>query len=463
MTVTDRPAAARSADGRLRPDPAFLSDTLCRLARKYQVPGAQLAVHHQGETTGIEIGELEHRSGREVTRDAAFPIGSISKSFTATLAMVLVADGDLELDEPVAEHLPELAGWGDELTLRRVLSHTTGLASGPDLEEAAGKSLRRYLVDHCGPRDLVLPPGADFSYSNLGYVIAGRLIEEITGMGWAEAVAAILLQPLGIAPAFVDATRSVSPGRPVATGHSVNMAVGRIRSARQVLPPAEAPAGALAASAMDLVALGRLHVGDGVPDVLPPSVAEQMRRPVPGAEPFGLADGWGLGLAVFRQGRTEWVGHDGNANGTSCYFRADPSGTWIIALTSNANTGIGLWRDLLGELARTDIPIEGPRESAAPGQPVAPWRSVVGSYLNGSVEYLVTRDENGCLRLAIDGAEAVPLTCYDGLVFASPDPITGRPVVGGRFITRSGTGRVDAIQVNGRVARRAGQPARIVA
>jgi Beta-lactamase len=199
-----------------------------------------------------------------------------------------------------------------------------------------------------------------------------------------------------------------------------------------------------------------------VPDVLPPSVAEQMRRPVPGAEPFGLADGWGLGLAVFRQGRTEWVGHDGNGNGTSCYFRADPSGTWIIALTSNANTGIGLWRDLLRELAPTDIPIGYPRESAAPGQPVAPWPSVVGSYVNGSVEYLVTRAESGDLLLAIDG-EAVPLTCYDGLLFASPDPITGRSVVGGRFITRPGTGRVDGIQVNGRVARRAGQSTRIVA
>jgi CubicO group peptidase (beta-lactamase class C family) len=463
VTLTDRAAAGWSADGRLRPDPEFLFHTLGRLARRYQVPGAQLAVHHQGETTGIEVGELEHRSGCAVTRDAAFPIGSVSKSFTATLAMVLVADGDLELDEPVAEHLPELAGWGDELTLRRVLSHTSGLASGPDLEEAAGKSLPRYLLDHCGPRDLVLPPGADFSYSNLGYVIAGRLIEEITGMDWAQAVASILLQPLGIAPAFVDAARSVSPGRPVATGHSVNMAIGRIRSARQSLPPAEAPAAGLAARGWYLGARGGLPAGAGGPDVLPPSVAEQMRRPVPGARPFGLADGWGLGLAVFRPGCTEWVGHDGNADGTSCYFRADPSGTWIVALTSNANTGIGLWRDLLAELAPTDIPIECPRDSAPPGPPVTPWRSVVGSYLNGSVDYLVTRDENGCLWLAIDGAEAVPLTCYDGLVFAAPDPITGRPVVSGRFITRSGTGRVDGIQVNGRVARRAGQPARVVA
>jgi len=413
MNRHDGLLTSEPADERLRPDAAFLSDTLTTLARKHQIPGAQLAVHYRGETTGVEVGELEHRTGRGVTGDAAFPIGSISKSFTATMAMVLVADGDLELDEPVAEHLPELADWGDELTLRRLLSHTSGLASGPDPEEVAGKSPRRYLLDHCGPRNLVLPPGGGFSYSNLGYVITGRLIEAVTGMDWEEAVASILLQPLGIHPAFVDATRSVSPGRPVATGHSVNTAVGRTRPVPQSLPPVERPAGALAVSAADLVTLGRMHVGEGAPDLLPSSLAEQMRRPVPGAEPFGLADGWGLGLAVFRPGPTEWVGHDGNADGTSCYFRADPSGGWVVALTSNANTGIALWNDLLEELAGTDIPIGPPMQaSTALGEPVRPWRSLVGTYLNGDVEYEVTQRENGCLWLAIDG-EASPLSCYE--------------------------------------------------
>jgi len=462
MTATDSPAQERSADGRLRPDPAFLSDTLSGLAREHRVPGAQLAIHHQGETTAIEVGELEHRRGLEVTRDAAVPIGSITKCFTATVAMILVADGDLELDEPVAEELPELAEWGDELTLRRLLSHTSGLAAGPDAEEVAGKSSRRYLMDHCRPRDLVLSPGGGFSYSNLGYVIAGRLIEAITGMDWEEAVASILLRPLGIVPAFIEASRSVDASRPVATGHSVNRAVGRTRPVRQSLPPAEWPAGALAASALDLVALARVHLGEGMPDLLPGSVAELMRRPVPGAEPFGLADGWGLGLAVFHQGLTEWVGHDGNADGTSCHFRVDPESASVVALTSNANTGTGLWSDLLEELAGTEVPIGPARTWTGSGQPVAPWRGVAGSYVTGSTEYVVSRDDNGGLWLAIEG-DAVPMGCYDDLTFMSQDPMTGREVLGGRVLADPGTGRIEGIQVGGRVARRVGRPARIVA
>src|SRR5215831_6819842 len=80
-----------------------LRATLSELAQRYKVPGAQLAIHRGGRTVSVEVGELEHGTGCAVSRDAAFPIGSITKSFTATLAMVLAADGDLELDAPLAD------------------------------------------------------------------------------------------------------------------------------------------------------------------------------------------------------------------------------------------------------------------------------------------------------------------------------------------------------------------------
>src|SRR6202022_4501200 len=78
-----------------------LHDTLSELAQRYRVPGAQLAIHHGGQTVSVEVGELRHGTGHPVRRDSAFAIGSITKSFTATLAMILAADGDLELDAPV--------------------------------------------------------------------------------------------------------------------------------------------------------------------------------------------------------------------------------------------------------------------------------------------------------------------------------------------------------------------------
>jgi CubicO group peptidase (beta-lactamase class C family) len=87
------------------------------LARKYRVPGAQLAIHHDGETVTAEAGELEFGTGWRVGRDAAFPVGSITKCFTATVAMILVADGDVDPDEPVAHYVPGLGPNGSGVSV----------------------------------------------------------------------------------------------------------------------------------------------------------------------------------------------------------------------------------------------------------------------------------------------------------------------------------------------------------
>src|SRR2546430_1986151 len=169
---------------------ACLSETLCALAEKHQVPGAQFAIHRDGHTVAVAVGETEHGSGDPVRRDTAFPVGSITKAFTATVAMVLVADSDLSLDAPISEYLPSLGADRDDrcrmITLRQLLSHTSGLATGPDT--VTSPSIRRYVLDHCRRPSLVLPPRTAFSYSNIGYVLVGHLIEMVTGMSWWEAI-----------------------------------------------------------------------------------------------------------------------------------------------------------------------------------------------------------------------------------------------------------------------------------
>lgn len=434
----------------------LLGDTMSELARRHAVPGAQLAIYHDGDVSAVEFGELEHRGRRPVTRDTAFPIGSITKSFTATLAMVLVADGDLELDAPLGDYVSDLdEELSTRLTLRQLLSHTAGLVSDPDLDATPGVTPRRYLADHCHRGNLLLPPGTGFSYSNAGYVLAGHLIETVTGMSWWEAVESILLRPLGIAPAFVGGGRYRRPGRPVATGHSVNAAVGRTRPVQQSLAPAEAPTAALAVSALDLVALGLMHVGDGMPDLLPAGTAAQLREPVPAAEPFGLADGWGLGLALYRNGGTHWVGHDGNADGTACYLRVDPVGGWVVGFTSNANTGRALWKDVLAELAAAGVPVERPTAWVPRGPSFAPPSDFAGTYANGDVGYVVAvRD--GRPHISVEGDPFVRLTVHADLTFSLRDPSSGRQAPGGRFVRDPATGDVHALQVGGRLAVRRG-------
>ncbi|MGH3768374.1 MAG: serine hydrolase domain-containing protein [Pseudonocardiaceae bacterium] len=431
-----------------------MAATLAALVDTHQVPGVQLAVHSGGMTVSVEIGELEHGAGVPVTRQTAFPIGSISKLATATLAMILVADGDLELDAPLGEYLPELDDLGTQLTLCHLLSHTSGFASSPDIRTLSTLSLGRYVREHCRGQDLIIAPGTVFTYSSRNYALVGYLIETITGMSWSEAMEAILLRPLGIDPATVVSSARTLSGRPIATGHSVNPVLRRIRPVEQSLVAAEAPAGASAMSAVDLVALGLMHVGRGFPELLPVAYAEQMRQAVPGADPFGLADGWGLGLAVFRDGSTEWVGHDGNADGTSCYLRIEPAGGWVVALTSNANTGSSLWEDLQGELQRAKVPLAArQRDTSSRAQVTCP-AEFVGSYSNGPAEYLVAAADDGALCLEAGGDVVARLAFYDDLNFVIQDPTSGQGQQVGRFLRDPSTNQIEHFQISGRLASR---------
>lgn len=442
MVAPGRPALAIEQQVERPLDPDRLFDTLSALARKHQVPGAQVAIHHGGETVAVEVGELEYGTGRPVTRDAAFPIGSVTKSFTATVAMILIADGDLELDAPLGEHVPELGDLGNELTLRQVLSHTGGFAVGPRSAEVLTASIRRYVLDHCCRQNLVLAPGTGFSYSSMGYVLVGHLIETITGMSWWDAMESILLRPLGITPTFISAPGPRPLGRPLATGHSVNIAIGRTRPVKQSLASAAAPAGGLAVSAVDLVALGLTQLGR-TPALLPTVYAEQMREAVPGAEPSGSADGWGLGLAVFGNGSTAWVGHFGVMDGTDCHVRFDPFSGCIVAFTSNANPG-GMWCELVDELRRVGLPIRNGSTIEPLGRPMAPQPDCVGNYLNGKCELLVEVTDTGALSVAVDGGVSKELIFFEDLSFSFRE----QPSVRGRFLRDQITGDVERIQAN---------------
>jgi CubicO group peptidase (beta-lactamase class C family) len=443
------------------PDPAWLAATLSALAKKHQVPGAQLAIHYGGATVAVEVGELEYGGEIPVTRETAFPIGSITKAWTATLAMVLVADGDLELDAPLDEHLPSLDDLARQLTLRQLLSHTSGFACSPDTSERTTLSLWLYVRKYCRLQDLILPPGAGFSYSNRNYVLVGHLIETITGMSWWEAMESILLRPLGIDPAAVVGVGRALSGRPVATGHSVNAILGRTVPVHQSLGPAEVPAGALAVSAVDLVTLGAMHVGPGFPELLPAVYAEQMRQAVPAADPFGLADGWGAGLAVFRDGTANWIGHDGNANGTSCYLRIEPASGWVVAVTTNANTGAALWDELCAKLRPLSLPLAPHRRDLSPRAPIAYPAECAGSYSNGlSMEWHVTAADDGGLYLANGNELCARFAFYDDLDFVLQDPSTGRRLHVGRFLRDPITKQVDQVLICGRLAQRR-QPAAV--
>jgi hypothetical protein len=178
-----------------------------------------------------------------------------------------------------------------------------------------------------------------------------------------------------------------------------------------------------------------------------------MRQAIPGAEPFGLADGWGLGLAIYRDGNRQWVGHDGTGDGTSAHLRISTEQPCIVAFTSNATSGNLAWRELVAELGRAGLPVADYREPLTTDHPLSPSPEFFGRYVNGELEYSVAaRDGRPCIAVA--GEIFTELAVHDQGVFSVRDPATGRRVNGGRFLANPRTGRISGLQTGGRIALR---------
>ncbi|WP_051731696.1 serine hydrolase domain-containing protein [Kitasatospora phosalacinea] len=426
-----------------------MRELLTELALRHGVPGAQLAVWRDGALTTAEAGEQEAGSGRPVTAGTAFPLGSLTKPFTATLAAMLVADGDLDLDGPVAEHLGELRG-APEFTLRQALGHTAGLAANT-AELPPGTTRARWLARYA-PELGVHRPGTVFSYSNPGYLIAGRLVEEITGLDWAEAVQAMLLRPLGH-----DAAA------PVAPGHLVRPDAPPRPIAEQSVPPLEDPAAGLCLPAAGLALLGAAHLGLGPgAALLDAGTARAMRADVTAGlatGPFGLAEGWGAGWSRYGT----WFGHDGTGDGAWSHLRADPETGTVVALTANGSTGARLWESLLGQLVDAGLDVgDHPRDATGDGPGPAPApdpERCAGHYANGDWSCRIEADGDGLL-LAVGGAAPVRLLTGPGHSFRTPSdggPRTALPYLG-RFLPDPATGRIDRVQITGRLCVRRSGP-----
>lgn len=182
---------------------------LAGLASEHGVPGAALGITRvdgiADQTVLVSSGVLNTATGVPVTPESVFELGSVTKPMTATVIMQLVDEGKLDLDAPVREVLPELRLADPDLiarvTMRHLLTHTSGFDG--DIFDDTGRGddcLQRYVA-RLASAAINHPLGATFSYCNTGYVVAGRVIEVLTGRTWDQAVRERLFRPLGMARA----------------------------------------------------------------------------------------------------------------------------------------------------------------------------------------------------------------------------------------------------------------------
>lgn len=437
-------------------DQASIAAVLGDLAREHGVPGAQLAVRWQGRTITAETGVVSAASGEPLTGEPAFPLGSLTKPFTATLAMVLADDGDIDLDEPVAEHLPALGrSPAGDVTVRQLLSHSGGMAANVE-ESAAGTSRQRWLAA-AACSAAAHPPGTAFSYSNVGYLVLGCLVEAITGMSWPEAVESILLRPLGITPSFAVRPAGVTALRRQVPGHVVRADGAAVPVVEQTVTALEEPVAGLAASAADLLAFAGAHLDPGHGPLTEASAKAMRDDQLAGLAvgPFGIADSWGLGWSLYRGAGPEWFGHDGTGDGTWSHLRVEPSSGTVVALLTNAVTGVFLWDALVERLRPLGLDVGNHSMVwlAGPGSPVPAPGDCAGRYRNGETVYAVEA-ENGRLSLVVDDEPALRLTCFEDLRFTTAGSRPGQLPLLGRFVRDPASGTVDRLQLTGRLAHR---------
>lgn len=212
-----------AAAGPGAPDDAGLRSVL-RSALAQGAPGAMVRVDDAGTVHQLSEGVADRATGRAITTADRFRVGSVTKSFSAVVLLQLVDEGKLSLDTPVNTYLPGLLP-DDRITVRHVMSHRSGLydytndmfaQTVPGFESVRNKvfsyqDLVRLSLKHA----LTNAPGAAYSYSNTNFVVAGMLIEKLTGNPVATEYQNRVFGPLGLTD-----TSYVHPGTAIAGTHA---------------------------------------------------------------------------------------------------------------------------------------------------------------------------------------------------------------------------------------------------
>jgi CubicO group peptidase (beta-lactamase class C family) len=380
---------ARNADAPARY--AGLVRALCADHHNLGGVGASVAVGEAGSLRFVATAGQRCAGGPDVAADTGFRIGSLTKLWTAALALTVIDDGWWTLDEPVVRALPELGAAIDaragEVSLRQLLSHSAGL------RELWPKDAPDAWLDAVGEQTLMSEPGALWSYSNVGFALAGAALERVFGRSYEVALQERVLAPLGARRTTADLAVALRDG--AACGHlgrGVEVMPLDVRADLQLGAGGarwSMPAGGMIAPAGELVTLV-LGLVDPVRSPLSArAIEELLRAQIATHERPG--EGYALGVRVqtLADGSAMYV-HSGNTGDFAAELYLVPARGFALVLLTNtadplqASAAAGL-QELLGV------------RPTLPGR-VGPHEGYVGEYEDDGREITVTAG------LSLDGA-----------------------------------------------------------
>ncbi len=202
------PGGVFPSGGSALPDTTSLSAQVDQLFQRWHrpdSPGAAVLVMSGGgvvHSRGYGMANLEH--GIPMRPSTVLDIASVSKQFGAMAVALLEAEGKVRLDDPVRTYLPELPPWGDEVTLRHLVHHTSGLrdwpgtlmAGGWDFQDIISYEQILRMVER--QEELNFPPGSEYAYSNTGYNLLAEVVARVTGESFRAFSQERIFRPLGM-------------------------------------------------------------------------------------------------------------------------------------------------------------------------------------------------------------------------------------------------------------------------
>jgi CubicO group peptidase (beta-lactamase class C family) len=300
-------------------------DAYCKSLEKAGFTGSVL-VEKEGEILLAEGYGPIH-----VEATTPFYIGSVSKQFTAAAIMQLVEQGLIDLDKPIKAYLPKEL-WSEKwanITIHHLLTHTSGILKDiPDYGARAPEMTLDMMLEEAKTHDLSFPPGSREGYSNIGYILLGKIIEHRSGISYKEYVETNLLQPAGMLSSEVQSEKSMLPSAHACKGHRYSgdgTLVERGANDFHLLYAA----GGIISTVYDLARWS--HVLNGESNILSrASIARMTMVHFPGLN----FSGYGL-LNVNREGRRV-INHDGELAGFRTTFDMYPAEHAFITVLCNS-------------------------------------------------------------------------------------------------------------------------------
>jgi CubicO group peptidase (beta-lactamase class C family) len=319
-----------SVPGRADPVDDFVQAQM----KKQRIPGLSIAVVEDGKVImaqGYGLANVELHV--PATKDTVYSSGSVGKQFTATCVMQLVEDGKIGLDDKVSKYLDGTPDTWKDITVRHLLTHTSGIKNYSPLtlnfrKDYTDAELLKIATRL--PLDFT-PPGAQWKYSNTGYVLLGILIKQVSGKFYGDLLKERVFGPLGMGTARVYSEADIIPNR--AKGY--RLLSGELKNDEYVSPTLNQTAdGSLVFSVLDMA---RWDAGLYTEKILKKSSLEQMWTPVK------LNDGstypYGFGWALLDYRGHQNISHGGAWLGfTTSIWRLVDDKLTVIVLTNRAGT-----------------------------------------------------------------------------------------------------------------------------